>query len=603
MSETSNVTTSPHNMTGRCPHTVANALAAIEHKYESTPQQSPSDKRLLAALRTTCRRLSVMFGLPLESIHLDNLVGIDARLIKFNKLRGLSTTRAVQYACDTRKLLDLAHEVCGWSCRAYEIRKSWMPILRALKGNTKGCLGIIKYAIDDGKAPSDFTEEVMENWKQSMRARGLSLLTVRYEEGYLRTLLRTGYQDMFPGFSLASKNPPKYRLRLKDRQTQKELPDLPDPLRQEILDVIWWKTVDEDLPDRKAEWLIRTATAYKMMRTFVELYSCATVCPEAEEIVDLKGLISEKPVAWLIDLLRKDNRCKPQTIVDNLSSIYNLTQTYPKLKGDFRWFRARLDDLRKEKNVSIQARKLDGIPEYESIAQIPSKLLAIREDPDGVFSVDVGWIYHDSLLILMNLANPHRSRNIREAAYDPHEQLNIFETNITTELMSHLKLPRWAKEVRNSRPATRFLVGHWLEDKTKAGHEVWEIFPSEILPIFRKYVQHYRPLLLDAHRSDASTLFFARNGKPLSEDSLLDLVKRISARHSASGEIITVKAFRDLVGAYMLSAQGGAASIEDVAERLWNLDPYSTTARHYVGAFDASDGVIALEDELAELTT
>lgn len=86
-----------------------------------------------------------MFGLPPESIHLADLVGIDVRLIKFNKRRGLSHTRAVQYACDTRKLLDLAHELCGWTCRAFEIRKSWAPIRLALKGDTKGCLGIIEY--------------------------------------------------------------------------------------------------------------------------------------------------------------------------------------------------------------------------------------------------------------------------------------------------------------------------------------------------------------------------------------------------------------------------------------------------------------------------
>ena len=156
--------------------------------------------------------------------------------------------------------------------------------------------------------------------------------------------------------------------------------------------------------------------------------------------------------------------------------------------------------------------------------------------------------------------------------------------------------------MRDGAPATRFLVEHWVEAETKAGHEVWQILlEPEIRAIFSKYVVYYRPLLQRALRSNASTLFFARNGKPLSEDSLLDLVKRISARHSASGEVITAKTFRDLVDAHMLSAQGGYANIEDVAARLWNVDPYSTTARHYIGAFDASDGVSALEDELAEL--
>jgi hypothetical protein len=470
----------------------------------------------------------------------------------------------------------------------------------ALKGNTKGCLGIIKYAIEHGRTPSDFTEEVMDDWKLSMLARRRSLLTVRVEEGNFRTLLRVRFQNLFPRFSLASKNPPKYRLRLRDRKTQKELPDLPDTLRLEILDAIQWKTADEDLADRDAEWLIRPPSAHRMICAFVGLYSCVVKCPDAGEIVDLKGLISEKAVEMSIDFLRKDDRCKPQSIIGNLSGIYFLTQTFPKLKGgDYRWFRAKLDNLRKEKNSSVQARKLNAMHKYESIAQISSKILALRQDPDGVFSVEVGWLYHDALIYLMNLANPHRSRNIREAAFDPRQQLNIFETNITTELLSHLKLPAWAKELRDKDPATRLLIGHWLESETKAGQEVWEIFPQDIRPVFKKYVENYRPLLLDALGSDASTLFLARNGRPLSEDTLLDLVKRTSVRHSASGKSVTVKSFRDLVGAHMLAS---GATVEEVAERLWNLDPYSTTAQHYVGAFDASDGVSALEDELAELT-
>lgn len=56
-----------------------------------------SDRRLIAALRTTCRRLSEMFQLPSETINLDDVVGIEARFIEFNRLRGLSHTRAVQY--------------------------------------------------------------------------------------------------------------------------------------------------------------------------------------------------------------------------------------------------------------------------------------------------------------------------------------------------------------------------------------------------------------------------------------------------------------------------------------------------------------------------
>jgi hypothetical protein len=43
------------------------------------------------------------------------------------------------------------------------------------------------------------------------------------------------------------------------------------------------------------------------------------------------------------------------------------------------------------------------------------------------------------------------------------------------------------------------------------------------------------------------------------------------------------------------------ATLEDVATCLWHLDPYSTTVRHYVSGFNASNAVSAMEDELYAL--
>jgi hypothetical protein len=90
-------------------------------------------------------------------------------------------------------------------------------------------------------------------------------------------------------------------------------------------------------------------------------------------------------------------------------------------------------------------------------------------------------------------------------------------------------------------------------------------------------------------------LFFARNGKPFTEQSLLRLVSNVSTRF---GSRLRVKDFRDLVGAQLLAA---GADVEDAAARLWHLPPYTTTMRFYTGGFNTSDSVAPLEDELAEL--
>jgi site-specific recombinase XerD len=112
---------------------------------------------------------------------------------------------------------------------------------------------------------------------------------------------------------------------------------------------------------------------------------------------------------------------------------------------------------------------------------------------------------------------------------------------------------------------------------------------------YREYVDHYRPILVGKTEAHLS-LFLARNGKPLTQKSLLNLVTRITVRHT--GKRLTVKLFRDLVAAHMLATR---ASLEDVAECLWHLDPYSTTMRYYVSGFNTSNGVGPLEDELDTL--
>jgi hypothetical protein len=392
-------------------------------------------------------------------------------------------------------------------------------------------------------------------------------------------------QCLFPRFSLASRNPPKYRMKLKD---------LPESLRKEILEVIHWKTADEDLDDRDADLLIRPVTGHNLLRSFVELYSYATRILGIGEILDLRQLITEEIVCGFIDWLQEHDRCKPQSITSKLSSLHYLTCTYPKFENvDYGWFLAKLCTLRKEKHSRVQARKLNNLPDYPSIAEIAPKLLALREGKN-LTEVERAWLIHDALIYMINLVLPHRSRNTCEAQTHPHKQLNIFETEISSELLSQIKLPRWAKEIRDRDSQSRFIVLHWREEDTKADHEVWELLPQEAVPLFKEYVALYRPLLLRKHNPNSTSLFFTRTRKKLNQKSLLSLVSRISMRFT--GKRMTVKLFRDLVAARMLAS---GATVDEVADRLWHLDLHSTTVRFYLGGFNASDGVVALEDEFA----
>jgi site-specific recombinase XerC len=176
-------------------------------------------------------------------------------------------------------------------------------------------------------------------------------------------------------------------------------------------------------------------------------------------------------------------------------------------------------------------------------------------------------------------------------------ELNIFETEISSELRSEFKLfPDWAEQLRSDDPEARFLVCHWLEKDTKANHEVWELFPREAISLFREYVNEHRGVLLDSGTADSTLLFFNRNLGRLTQKSLLDLVSRISVRFMKKR--MTVKHFRDLVAAHMLE---GGASVDQVAALLWHLDTSSTTVRYYIGGYNTSHAAAELEDALPAL--
>lgn len=588
MSCRSNPTLSSHQKKATSPRTVEEALSAIEQKFKTMATPSRAEKMLMSGFRTTGKRLSEMFRLPLEGIFLDELVGIDAALIAHIDDAGINHQTAVQYACNKNKLLDRAHQF-GWTCDEYDLRQSWRPIRQALRKKSKGCAGIIEFAVEQGQTPHTFSESVIEAWRKVMLGRNRSLLTVDNGERHFRTTLRgAGMQPNFPRFSLAIKNPSKYRVSLEE---------LPESLREEILRVIHWKTVEEDLDDRDAYLMIRPVTGQNLLKHLLQLAGYAINVLGVCGVVSLSHLLTRKIVCGYIDWLLQNCRCRPESIIAKLSSIHHLTRTYPELKdGDYKWFRPKLDALRTEKHGHKQARKLEGRPDYLSVAEIAPKLLALRQEPNNLTEAENGWLIHDALIYMVNLITPHRSRNTCEANIHPRMRLNIFETDISSELLSEIKLPAWARQLRDKDPRAKFLVCHWLETETKANHEVWELFPQEAIPLFKEYVEHYRPLLLHKHNPNSTSLFFARNRKKLTQKSLLNLVARISVRFT--GKRMTVKHFRDLVAAHMLA---NGATVDEVADRLWHLDPYGTTVRYYVGGFNASDGVVALEDEVAAL--
>ena len=594
---------SPHLKRIKTSRTAADALSAVTRKVAANPSVSHKDEAFLRGLRRMFRAISTMHNLPLEAIYLDDLVEIDETLL--THLRELNTKPGlgVQYCCDLHKLLDLVHDNFGWTSKAYELRAAWYPTRAALRGHGNACGSIVRFAIRNYKTPSTFVQQTMDEWREYALARNRSLRTVEDGERHFRKILRdAGLQHAFVNWALDSRNRPMYRFRLRDRESGQLLPDCPDSLREEILEAIRWKTADRNLKDRPAKLLIRPITGEALMRSFLELYSFAVKELGIRGIQHLSQLVIEDVVLAFIEWLQRVGetrkpRAQNRSIVSKLSSLEYLTRTYPVFQSDnYEWFRTTLKSLRKEGHFQVQARKLDALPNYPEIAAIVPKLIALRKQKT-LSPREEAWLIRDALIYMIHLATPHRSRNTCETSFHADEELNIFETEISSELLSEFKVfPEWAKLIRSENPEARFLVCHWVEKDTKANHEVWEIFPREAIPLFKDYVTEYRPLLLGSRKSTSTLLFFNRNRENLTQKSLLDLVTKTSVRFAKKR--MTVKSFRDLVAAQMLA---DGARIDQVAAVLWHLDTSSTTVRYYIGGYNTSHAAVELEDELPAL--
>ena len=257
-------------------------------------------------------------------------------------------------------------------------------------------------------------QQTIDEWKEYALARNRSLRTVEDGERHFRRVLRNaGLQHAFLLWPLDSRNRPAYRFRLRDRKSGQLLPDLLESLRDEILEVIRWKTIDTDLKDRPAKLLIRPITGGTLMICFLEVYSFAVKELGIQGILHLSQLVTGDIILEFIRWLQRldENgmpRAKNQSIASRLSSLEYLTRTYPKFQNEnFEWFKTTLKSLRREKHCQVQARKLETLPKYPEIAEIVPKLLALREEKT-LPPLAIAWVVHDALIYMLHLGTPHR---------------------------------------------------------------------------------------------------------------------------------------------------------------------------------------------------
>lgn len=55
-----------------------------------------------------------------------------------------------------------------------DLRKSWEPVLKAMKGDAAGCLEMVSFAIRSGLRPTEFSDAFLDEWEDQRKTAQVS---------------------------------------------------------------------------------------------------------------------------------------------------------------------------------------------------------------------------------------------------------------------------------------------------------------------------------------------------------------------------------------------------------------------------------------------
>jgi hypothetical protein len=215
-----------------------------------------------AMLRTTAALLSASLNVPVERLKIDALVDVVAPFKAYLKGRHYKRNAVRSYSNYAGMLVRRAKKL-GWSPQSPEVPEPWKPILAAA-GKEKGCAGIVRYAIREGKTPLEFTDEDLSAWGIMMRNLKRSHWYVQgVKRNFRRLLSEYGFAQQFPDISFRSGDS-KYAIPLRS---------FPAQLRAEVEALLKWKQ-DIFVPGRPQKARIRAISAKELERVITTVWVC-----------------------------------------------------------------------------------------------------------------------------------------------------------------------------------------------------------------------------------------------------------------------------------------------------------------------------------------
>ena len=579
-------------------HAKALRNAAQNHAIALEPLRSVADllvrlaeDKHIGMLKTTAGHIADCVGRPFNELTIDALVGLVPRFTTYLEGRRHKRNAIRSYRNYLGMLVRKAKEL-GWRPQNAATPEAWAQVVASVQ-KLRGASSIVTFAVSLGRTPATLSDHDMDAWAQWM-------LVNKRDYQYVRTLGYRFRRELWKA-GLAQKMPCLLSdWKVPSRRYFVPLEQFPTELRREVLTLLKWKQAPYAV-GRKARAKLRAISARNLKNAFTRLYGfLINVLPKMQDtaqridvasIRTLPELVTPDSIGAALEWWLNVRHLKGRSVAVKLGAVCAAMKEHPAYKGiDFGWFDKLLQGIPYEPESQRRTRKEKKYLPYDKVAEIPSKIHALRAAVAKEGPTKLAELVHDELVIQWLVFLPWRQRNIRECRIGTKDSgANLFKAPM--EQWDTVRKSRWVQEKLRNNPHEEFWQYHFTEEETKTGNEIWSIVPRRLVPLLEEYLGKHRQHLING--DDPGTLFVNRRGQPFDAGRLCALISNLTLRYA--GRRVTPHIFRDIWAFWWL-----ALHPEDyltVSKKLWHRN-IQTTLRIYGCKFDEAQADCRVEDWL-----
>lgn len=550
----------------------------LQDLLDAYQKSRPERDHLLSKFKATAAHISMVLGQPPKNIQFRQLSEVRSELRRHLSQRGLRRNSIRSYLDYVRMMLAKAKEL-GWSDCSPEIKVAWEPI-RRVTSRAPGCSKIVRYAIRNGKRPSDFTEPDLNQWaEEAVRSGRRHEYIVAVKRRFRNDVFQAGLAAELPGLL-----PPRT-----GRVYGVPVSKFPEPLRTQTEDLLKWKTADF-APERPVRTKNRPISASSLRNLMSRLFGFL-VGIKGRLVSDLRQLFDRRAVVEFVEWSINQRGKSPHSLFAEVGRIGGV-RAFPGLDGqDFTWVPKLLAQLPGVSDSRVKENKDRKWVPHEVLVQIPRQICGDAATLPDLTEKGKALMAREALLMTLLTTLPWRQRNIREAKLMPFAEGG----NISKEEIPHssvLAKSKWVEDGLRLNPRQRFWQFYFRASETKIGRAVRGILPRQLLPWLEDYVDRHRSILI-GQKPDPKTLFCGDRGHPLHRNDLIRIVGAQTMKYC--GRRVNPHLFRDIFAVAWLASH--PQDYLTLSKILWHSN-INTTIRIYSRNYDESFGPVAVEQWL-----